>query len=238
MKAGIISAGEGVRLQADGIDTPKPLLNVGGMPLIDRLLKVFSENGVTEVACIVNDRNRSVPDHVATLDLSLSIRWIRKSTESSMHSLFELSPFLSDGPFLLATVDSIFDPVEFHRFVVHCRRSNAVDGILAVSPFVGDQTPLWVQVDRNLRIVRLGKDLQSAPYVAGGVYYFSPSIFSKREQALRAGVSRLSRYLGWLVEGGFRFDAYEFSKIVDVDRASDIESAEQLLRTLNSVGQR
>ncbi len=36
MKAGIISAGEGLRSREDGIQTPTPLLEVGGVPLIDR----------------------------------------------------------------------------------------------------------------------------------------------------------------------------------------------------------
>lgn len=36
MKFAIIAAGEGSRLAAEGITLPKPLVEVGGEPLIDR----------------------------------------------------------------------------------------------------------------------------------------------------------------------------------------------------------
>ena len=37
MKFGIIAAGEGSRLSSEGIGSPKPLVEVGGEKLIDRL---------------------------------------------------------------------------------------------------------------------------------------------------------------------------------------------------------
>lgn len=235
MKAGIISAGDGLRLKEDGIQTPKPLVEIGGVPLIDRLLAAFSENGITEVVCIVNERSSAVQQHVGALPLSLPVHFICKTTESSMHSLFELSPGLNDGPFLLTTVDSVFDPNEFRRFVRHCQQSKDFDGILAVTKSVQDDNPLWVQVGHDGRIVRLGNNLPSAPYATGGIYCFSPSIFREKEHALRLGVSRLRNYLSLLVERGYRFSAYEFSKIVDVDHARDIMTASQLLRTVGTL---
>ena len=118
MKAGIISAGEGLRLREDGIQTPKPLVEVDGVPLIDRLLTAFTENGVAETVCIVNETGSAVQQHVSSLSLPLPVRFNRKRIESSMHSLFELSPYLTDASFLITTVDSVFDPDEFLRFVL------------------------------------------------------------------------------------------------------------------------
>ena len=235
MKAGIISAGEGFRLKRDGIQTPKPLVEVGGVPLIDRLLAAFAENGITEIICIVNEAGSAVQHHVSALSLSVPVHFLRKTTESSMHSLFELSPFLSEAPFLLTTVDSVFDPLEFRRFVLHCQRSKEVDGILAVTKFVQDENPLWAEVDDDDRIVRLGRNLPSALSVTGGIYYFSPSVFRQKELALRRGVSRLRNYLSLLVESGYRFNAYPFSKIVDVDHAKDIVTADHLVKSVKTL---
>ena len=44
MKYAIIAAGDGSRLAAEGVAEPKPLVRVGGRPLIDRLLDVFMQN--------------------------------------------------------------------------------------------------------------------------------------------------------------------------------------------------
>ena len=41
MKFAIIAAGEGSRLQQEGVALPKPLVHVGGEALIDRLFRIF-----------------------------------------------------------------------------------------------------------------------------------------------------------------------------------------------------
>ncbi len=71
--------------------------------------------------------------------------------------------------------------------------------------------------------------------MTGGIYYFSPSIFREKESALRQGVSRLRNYLPLLVESGYRFNAYVFSKIVDVDHAEDIITADHLLKSVRTL---
>ena len=43
MKYAIIAAGDGSRLAAEGVAEPKPLVRVGGRPLIDRLLDAGAE---------------------------------------------------------------------------------------------------------------------------------------------------------------------------------------------------
>lgn len=41
MKFAIIAAGEGSRLAREGVDLPKPLVTVGGEPMIERLARIF-----------------------------------------------------------------------------------------------------------------------------------------------------------------------------------------------------
>ena len=117
MKAGIIAAGEGTRLRADGISVPKPLVQVNGVPLIERLLNSFHSNNITEVVCIVNESSIEVKKFVEGKSFKIPVQFIVKSTPSSMHSLFELSQFLVDDRFLLTTVDSIFQDHEFSHFL-------------------------------------------------------------------------------------------------------------------------
>ena len=47
MKFAIIAAGEGSRLANEGINAPKPLVEVGGEKLIDRLLRIFTDCGAS-----------------------------------------------------------------------------------------------------------------------------------------------------------------------------------------------
>jgi NDP-sugar pyrophosphorylase family protein len=50
MKAMILAAGEGTRLQPLTLETPKPLLPVNGVPLLAYILTWLGKNGISEVA--------------------------------------------------------------------------------------------------------------------------------------------------------------------------------------------
>ncbi len=230
LKAGIIAAGEGRRLRSEGISLPKPLVPVDGVPLIERLLQLFVRHGIREVACIVNEYSPEVKQFVESRRFGIPVHFVVKTTPSSMHSLFALSPFLNDGRFLLTTVDSIFSENEFDQFLKAGQERTSADGVLAVTKFVDDENPLYVELDGSNRIVSFRKS-QSGPWVTGGLYIFSPRIFRESETVLRQGVERLRNFLGHLLKHGYILEGFPFSKIVDVDHAQDIVTAENLLRT-------
>jgi MurNAc alpha-1-phosphate uridylyltransferase len=48
MKAFILAAGLGTRLQSLGLDVPKVMVPVGGKPLLQHHLEMLSAQGVTE----------------------------------------------------------------------------------------------------------------------------------------------------------------------------------------------
>lgn len=245
MKAGIIAAGEGSRLRSEGIAVAKPLVPVNGVPLIERLITSFIRNGITEVACIVNEYSLEVRRFVEEQHFPIPITFVVKTTPSSMHSLFALASHLRDEQFLLSTVDSIYHESEFSQFLHHAQAENRGDGVLAVTQFVDDENPLYVKVDDAMRIVALGKsaDFHNASsrndsaheddhlkWVTGGLYIFSPKIFQEMEVAMAKGMERLRNFLQHLVANGYRLEAFPFSKIVDVDHVGDLATAEEFLR--------
>ena len=54
MKFAIIAAGEGSRLAEEGITAPKPLIPLDGVPMIERLVRIFAANDAEEIVIIVN----------------------------------------------------------------------------------------------------------------------------------------------------------------------------------------
>ncbi len=231
MKAGIIAAGEGSRLKSEGINLPKPLVPVDGVPLIERLIGSFIRCGISEIVCIVNEYSLDVKKFVESKKFSIPIRFVVKTTPSSMHSLFELSPHLLNGQFLLSTVDSVFNEEELSSLLKYAQSHQSVDGILAVTNFVDDENPLYVELDASKRIRSFGKGKPSAQstWVTGGLYVFSPRIFNEKHVVER-GVERLRNFLGHLVQSGYHLEGFQFSKIVDVDHVQDIAAAEEMLR--------
>ena len=232
MKAGIIAAGEGSRLKAEGISLPKPLIVVDGMPLIERLLNSYVRCGITEVACIINEYSLQVKDFVEKKNFGIPIQFHVETTPSSMHSVLALEPYLNQEKFLLSTVDSIFDDNDLKRFIRYAEDHPEKDGVLAITDFIDDEKPLYVQLNDDNNIIWFGKEgaVETPRWVTGGLYILSPKIFSEKQRVLAKGMERLRNFLGYLLEQGYKIDAFPFSRIIDIDHVSDIRTAENLLR--------
>ncbi|MGE5314003.1 MAG: sugar phosphate nucleotidyltransferase [Acidobacteriota bacterium] len=223
----VIAAGEGSRLRHEGVGTAKPLVEVGGVPMIERLLQVGMRHGVTQFHVIINEQSADVREFLKRRQTELPIHLIVKTTPSSMHSLFELAPHLSASPFLLATVDSIFRESEFAAYVDAAGRC-AADGLLAVTHFIEDEKPLCVVTDTEDRVLQFSDTAECFDTATGGLYWFRPRIFDVMADAIGMNTERLRNFLRLLVARGYDLRTFRFSKMIDVDHASDIAAAEAL----------
>lgn len=238
MKYAIIAAGEGSRLASEGIAAPKPLVNVNGECLIDRLVSIFAKNGADEIFVICNEQAKTVAKHIENLEaegyrgLQLPLRHIVKSTPSSMHSFYELSRLVGDGPVVLTTVDTIFRDEEFTAYVAAFEKAIA-EGyhcMMGVTDYIDDEKPLYVGTDADNNITGFyDKYEDGCRYISGGIYGLTAPCIRTLEECMAKGVSRMRNFQRALVADGLKLKAYPFSKVLDVDHASDIEKAEQFL---------
>ena len=228
MNFAIISAGEGSRLASEGIDTPKPLIAINGMPLIDRLIDVFICNDASSVSVIVNSENHRTVTHLQAKRLDVPFNLVIKSTPGSMFSLYELKPFLHEAPFCLTTVDTVFRESEFATFLKAFRENCHIEGLMAATDFVDDEKPLYLDVDDDLRILDFCDERPAAgKYVSGGIYCLRPVAWRVLDVAMQNGMTRMRDFQRQLVRQGLRLKAFPFSKIVDIDHAADIAVAEK-----------
>lgn len=235
MKYAIIAAGEGSRLAQEGVSDPKPLVRVGGECLVDRLVRIFLDNGAGEVAVICNDLSPLVGIHLRQRQAAgVPLRVVVKTTPSSMHSLLELSPLLSEGdePFVLTTVDTIFDEADFHRYVSRFQElvdRGEADGLMGVTDYIDDEKPLYVKVGRADDITAFLDSDPEPRYVSGGIYGLSPRALLTLRGCVDRGESRMRNFQRALLADGLRLKAWTFGRVLDIDHASDIAKAEALL---------
>ncbi len=248
MKFAIIAAGEGSRLTAEGISAPKPLVEVGGEMLVDRLIRIFAENGAEEVVVICNEQRTEVREHLERLQTErkeqydaegnvqrksaeCDIRIVQKTTPSSMHSFYEISRWLGDAPFVLTTVDTIFREEEFADYISAFRTAvdEGDDGMMGVTDYVDDESPLYVDTDESLMITAFLDSSDDCRFISGGIYGLTPRAITILNQCIERGESRMRNFQRALVGGGLRLRAYPFSKVLDIDHASDITKAEAFI---------
>lgn len=233
---GLIAAGEGSRLRKEGLNMPKGLVPVGGVPMIRRTIEAFVECGISAVTCIVNEESPTLADYLSENDFGVPVQLIVRSTPSSMHSLFALAPLLQSSPFFLATVDAIYRPDNLAAYVERCRSASDADGVLAVTDLIDDERPLYVRMDGDRRITAIGEKAEGSDWITAGLYYFRPNVFDLIPIANELGMQRLRNFQGMLVDRGYRIFGHPFGDVVDVDHRADIERAEGLLTEWGMLG--
>ncbi|MBR1889038.1 MAG: NDP-sugar synthase [Alloprevotella sp.] len=234
MKYAIIAAGEGSRLAQEGISCPKALTNICGKPVVERLIEIFIRNEAEEIVIIINAHNPQTQEYLNQLierENRVPIRLIIKSTPSSMHSFYELSSYLQDSPFCLTTVDTIFKEEEFRQFIQAFKSSKDIDGLMAVTDYIDDEKPLFINTDSHLNITAfLDKADDTTKYISGGIYALTPCCIDTLHRCIQQNVSRMRNFQRELIADHRRLKAHVFSKILDVDHAEDIHKAEEFLR--------
>lgn len=235
MHFGILAAGEGSRLVSEGVAEPKPLVKLGGEPMISRLIKIFIEAGAESVCVVINDfmpevrkflENYEMPDGV---ELKVKV----KTTPSSMHTFAELAEmFEGQGRFIATTVDTVFRADDFKRYAeAYSRLPVGVNGMMAMTDFIDDEKPLYIDVDANLRIINFcDTPPENVKYISAGIYGLDSSAMPVLRQCLESGVSRMRNFQRALISNGLIIDGFPMGKVMDVDHASDIAAAEQFIK--------
>ena len=243
MKFAIIAAGDGSRLAQEGVTEPKPLVKVRGERLIDRLIRIFMGNNATEIVVICNEQMSDVASHLKMIQdkglngLPVPLRFVVKSTPSSMHSFYELRNFLRDDPFILTTVDTIFDESEFHDYVLSFQDKIAqgTDALMGVTDYIDDEKPLYVGVDNVMRINGYYDTPQAdSHFISAGIYGLTAPSFNILETCIEKGESRMRNFQRALVAAGLQIEAFPLTKVFDIDHIDDIRKADEGVKNLSS----
>lgn len=232
MNFGILAAGEGSRLAGEGITLPKPMVEINGEPMIGRLLRILGDCGADKVAVITNATRHETAEYLESIRASLpfELTYSETVTPSSMHTFACLGDALrNNGRFIAMTVDTVFNPESFRRYVDAFTAAPAdVDGMMAVTQYIEDEKPLYVETDSAMNITAF-KDCEDNPrYISAGVYGLSDGAWPILDECLAAGTHRMRNFQRALIPGGQRLKAFDIGTALDVDHAGDLAKASWL----------
>lgn len=235
MNYAIIAAGEGSRLVQEGVALPKPLVDLDGRPMIRRLIDIFIRNNAENISIIVNEQMTEVREYLQKIapTLTCNLNLVVKSTPSSMHSFYEVSRVFPKGSkFILTTVDTIFKEHEFAGYARAFENApDEIDGMMGVTTYIDDEKPLYVDVDTQTDKITgyMDKPFPGVKYISAGIYGLKTHAIDILADCMANNVSRMRNYQRALVEAGLNLKAYDLGKVIDVDHASDIETARRFI---------
>jgi len=152
MQAVILAGGKGTRLaQALGMDIPKPMAPVLGVPLLERTVLLLKEQGITDILLLVYHRADVVREYFGDgSKLGVCIRYIEEaSPRGTAGALVDALPYLEEE-FLVLYGDTLVD-LDFRRLLAFHKAKNA-DLSLFAHPNDHPHDSDLVEVDRNWRV--------------------------------------------------------------------------------------
>ena len=200
----ILAAGKGSRIRAGGSDTPKPLVKVGGIPLLKRTILTATKVGVERFVVILGYEAEEILAQLST-DAQLAdfeIQWVTHDRYDLNNgvSVLQARPYV-EGEFLLTMADHVVDP-NLYRALGEAPLQG--DLALAVDHKLDDVFDMddatKVQVGRGGTIDAIAKQLDDFNAVDTGVFRCTPHVFDALDAvyqehgnaSLSEGVTRLA----------------------------------------------
>lgn len=126
MKTVIMAGGRGTRISSVASDIPKPLIEIEGVPVLEREIEGLRQQGFTDIIITVSHLAERIIDYFGNgsrygVDIEY---YVEEQPLGNAGALFKLKDRLTDD-FLLLNADALFD-VDFNRFVDYHREKDAL----------------------------------------------------------------------------------------------------------------
>jgi choline kinase len=228
----ILAAGMGTRLGSPKAGVPKPLMSVGGMPLVGYALEQAQAAGCTEAVIVTGYQGARVREAVEAIGAAMTIRFVENHdpTAPNGHSLLAAER-LAAPRFYLQMVDHLFERPVLAKLAATARWPGEVARLLVDPAPAGldlsDATKVRLEAER---IVEIGKGVDPWDAIDTGVFLLTHGVFeairgvgSSEPLTVSSAMRRLARD-GALISveiGGISW--------VDVDTPADRRDAERRL---------
>ena len=172
----LMAGGRGSRLQPLTNDCPKPMLLVGGIPLLETILLKLIEAGFRKFYISVNYRAEVIESHFGTgSNWNVDIHYIRETEPMGTAGSLSLLPEIPDKPFIVMNAD-LLTTINFDELLdFHVRqRSKAT---MAVREY-NFEVPFGVVRLNDLSIIDIEEKPVHHYFINAGVYVLDPQVLS------------------------------------------------------------
>jgi len=231
LKALIIAAGQGIRLRPIG-DT-KPLVQLLGLALIERVILTAKKSGIKEFCIVVGYHGENIREHLSDgKKYGVKIQYVQNDqwTRGNAVSVLKARDHFKES-FVLLMTDHNYDCGILDRLLktkigkdecILCVDKNPKDHLN-----IDDATKVRTF---DHRIETIGKDLIDYNGIDTGIFICNPIIFDALEQSISKGDEGLSGAIKILAQRHkMRYTLLEDDFWIDIDDKTDRKNAELLI---------
>lgn len=180
VRAVVLAAGDGGRLGAHTASTPKPLVPIGGSPIISYTLDALRQAGVRDAAIVLGYRGVQVRDALLRdpHGLRLDYAWNAEFHGGASLSLRAARSCVGAEPFLMVMADHMLSPGIIRRLLEAWRPGGpslvATDAAPWHAAYVDEATRVAIDPRTGL-VTAIGKHIERWDALDTGAFLLSPA---------------------------------------------------------------
>jgi glucose-1-phosphate cytidylyltransferase len=194
MKAVILAGGRGTRISEESESRPKPMVEIGGRPIIWHIMKIYESAGITDFIVLCGYKGYMIKEyftnyflHTSDITINLAddkVAAIHSETEPWTVTLLDTGAntmtggrllrakrFIGDETFCFTYGDGVTD-LDVRNVIDHHRESGSVATVTAVQPPARYGT---LEFDED-RVSFQEKPIGDGGWVSGGFFVAEPSV--------------------------------------------------------------
>jgi NDP-sugar pyrophosphorylase family protein len=190
IRAMLQAGGKGTRLYPATADLPKPLLRVGGVPLLERLLRQVFDSGIRDVTIITGWLGEQVRTHVEALHgipKDAVLQFVQEPRQLGNIGGLALVPRKPE-PILFAFGDLLTD-LDFRRLISLHRETRS--DITLTSHYEQHRLTLGELIVEDERVVGYKEKPIKNFLICSGIAVFEPCVLDLIDLSVATGISDL-----------------------------------------------
>ncbi|HLP17870.1 MAG TPA: phosphocholine cytidylyltransferase family protein [Bacteroidota bacterium] len=236
----LLAAGTATRLRPLTNDTPKCLLPIGPMPMLERTLRAVSDAGVKNFTIVLGFEAQKIRDFVAEHFPSLAVRFIMNDDYAGTNNAFSLLLARSSvgrDALLLLDSDILFDE-SILTLLLHSPHETCL--AVRTAGEIGDEE-IKVKINHNHEIVEIGKHvaLESTYGESIGIEKFSHEATQILFHTLQKRVvteNRINEYYEASFQEMIDAGAMIFAEDVGIRRCMEVDTIDDLKKAERTFG--
>ncbi len=202
MKVVILAGGFGTRISEESDNKPKPMIEIGGKPILWHIMKMYSSQGFNEFIILCGYKQHVIKEFFAnyylhssdvtfdfgaennmTIHNSFSEPWKVTVVDTGLHTMTggrvkRIQPYINNETFMLTYGDAVAD-VDFAK-LLECHKKNGRAATLTAVNAAQRFGVLGMGDNEGVKAFREKKDADGS-WINGGFMVLEPSVFDLLE---------------------------------------------------------
>ncbi len=236
MKAVILAAGKGTRLAGLTKERPKPMVDVGGKPCLERIITALRYTGIVEIVIVTGYMSTAIEEHFAEgAAFGVNITYVRQQQQDGTGSAVHITQAaVGPSPFLM-TYGDVLMPDSNYQGMVQRFAAQPCAALMGVNwvddPYKGAAVYMGVDDVVERIVEKPPQGTATTHWNNAGTYVFSPVVYeyTARLQRSPRGEYELPDAIQAMQSNGLLIRAYRLQGYwKDIGTPEDLRQAGEL----------